>query len=639
MRKFNGREVELLAPAGNYHIFEALLDSGADAFYFGGKAFNMRLHRKDFNFSNEEIIKAIEKAHSLGKKVYVTVNNLLDQSELNEIVDYLRFLELAGPDAIIVQDIGLVKLIKDMKINLELHASVMMNVHNLEMINILWQYGVTRVVASRDIGLDYVKRMGLQTKMEFEYFVHGDMCAVHGSQCHYSGMLFGKSSNRGLCMKPCRWAFEIEKDGKRYKTTYPMAVKDMCLYKHIPELIDAGVISFKIEGRMRDEQYLLNVINTYSDAIDRYIEDSVGYDRDKGFEELYDNRKRDFSVARAFGEPGLSYINERYEGTGKFYSTGKPFSNPTEEFSGKKETLDQILESVSGPVSSGHKPGLSVRVNDLDQAMAALELGADVLYLSTEPIRDSKPITRSQIKHLIASKGQSKIYLALPRMMDDDLIFKYTQYLKADTMGLDGVLVTHLGAVKPFSQFDFELIGDFSLNVFNNGTFDFYKNSGVSGVTASLELSRTRLAHLIDDNAPNLEIIVHGKPTVMYMDQDLYVNTEVIEPTGNATDTGDEGVVYLIDDAGNRHPVHKDNFGRNHFINTKELCLVELVPALSIRGVKTIRFEGAAYNLNDFKQILKVYRGVVDGIISPADALVLLNLERNLMTFGALQFE
>lgn len=639
MRFFNGKLVELLAPAGNYEIFKSILNSGADAFYFGGKAFNMRLHRKDFNFSNEEILLAIEEAHKLGKKVYITVNNLLDELEIENVVGYLKFLESAKPDAIIVQDVGMIKMIRDMGINLELHASVMMNVHNLEMIKVLEKFNVSRVVTSRDISLESIKWMSIQTNVEFEYFVHGDMCAVHGSQCHYSGTLFGKSSNRGLCMKPCRWAFEMIKDGVLYETTFPMAVKDMCMYQHIPELIDAGVVSFKIEGRMRDTEYLLNLINTYSDSIDRYIEDSLSYDRNKNFENLYDNRKRDFSTARAFGTPGLSYINERYEGTGKFYSTGKPFSNPTEEISGNSETMNQILEALDGETDSQKRTGLSVRVNDFDQALAALELGVDALYLSTEPIRNKVPLTREQIKALTLRKGRSRIYLALPRMMNDDLIFRYVQYLRKDTMGLDGILVTTLGAFDPFKEFNLKLIGDFSLNAYNCNTFDFYKELGASHVASSLELSRSKLGMIVHKKAADLEIVVHGRPTLMYMDQDLYENLDVLKPAGSIDDKGDDGVVYLKDKIGNMHPVHKDSFGKNHFTGSKQLCLVETVPALMDCGVKMIRFEGASYDLNAFKLILKIYKDVLNGSINPREALEQLKLERKDMTYGALQFE
>ena len=261
-RYFNQQEVELLAPAGNFEIFKQILHSGADAFYLGGKILNMRLHRKDFNFSNDEIVEAIQMAHELGKKVYVTVNNLLSSEDLLETEHYLRFLESAAPDAIIVQDMSIIALVQKLKLNLNIHASVMMNVHNLETIKKLRELGVTRVVTSRDIDLNTVKLFSAQTDMEFEYFVHGDMCVAHGAQCTYSGILFGNSSNRGRCMKPCRWGYKINHGNLQYNTTFPMAVKDMYMYEHIPELIDAGVVSFKIEGRMRDAEYLICLLYT-----------------------------------------------------------------------------------------------------------------------------------------------------------------------------------------------------------------------------------------------------------------------------------------------------------------------------------------------------------------------------------------
>ena len=254
-RYFNQQEVELLAPAGNFEIFKQILHSGADAFYLGGKILNMRLHRKDFNFSNDEIVEAIQMAHELGKKVYVTVNNLLSSEDLLETEHYLRFLESAAPDAIIVQDMSIIALVQKLKLNLNIHASVMMNVHNLETIKKLRELGVTRVVTSRDIDLNTVKLFSAQTDMEFEYFVHGDMCLAHGAQCTYSGILFGNSSNRGRCMKPCRWGYKMNQGGNQYNTTFPLAVKDMYMYENIPELIPDDV------------DYVVDAIDTVSAKI------------------------------------------------------------------------------------------------------------------------------------------------------------------------------------------------------------------------------------------------------------------------------------------------------------------------------------------------------------------------------------
>ena len=203
-RYFNNQEVELLAPVGNFEIFKEVIHSGADAVYLGGKIFNMRMHRKDFNFTNEELEEAIKIAHSLDKKLYITVNNLLSYEDLLQAKEYLMYLDKIKPDAIIVQDMAVIKLIKDLGLGLNIHSSVMMNVHNLETVKKLQELGITRIVTSRDIDLKTVKEFAVQSNMEFEYFVHGDMCVAHGAQCLYSGMLFGKSGSRGLCMKPCR---------------------------------------------------------------------------------------------------------------------------------------------------------------------------------------------------------------------------------------------------------------------------------------------------------------------------------------------------------------------------------------------------------------------------------------------------
>lgn len=250
---------------------------------------------------------------------------------MEEAREYLKFLDGARPDALIVQDMAVLELIREMELTVPVHASVMMNVHNLEMIHALKELGVSRVVTSREMDLQTAKLLGSRSGVELEYFIHGDMCSVHGANCYFSSQVFGMSSNRGKCMKPCRWDYRIKRDGYVFPAEYPLAVKDMFMYEHLPELIESGITSFKIEGRMRDQEFMVNLANSYGDAIDRYIDDPLGFDRTVDSKELYKNRKRDFSTAYAFGKPGLTNINRRYEGTGKFYSTGKVFSTPTAE--------------------------------------------------------------------------------------------------------------------------------------------------------------------------------------------------------------------------------------------------------------------------------------------------------------------
>ncbi len=410
-RFFNNKKIELLAPAGNFEIFKDIITSGADAVYFGGKKLNMRMHRKDYNLTNDEIIDAISMAHSLGKKIYVTVNNLFSQQDLKDARKFLVFLEKVKPDALIIQDFSILELINKLGLNLNLHSSVMMNVHNLETIKALRKLGVTRIVASRDIDLQTIYALQNQSDMEFEYFTHGDMCVAHGAQCLYSALLFGKSSNRGLCMKPCRWNFTVKKGGFIYPTEYPLAVKDMYMYENLPEMIEAGIVSFKIEGRMRSSDYLVNLINSYSDAISRYIDDPICYDRRKDAQSIYESRKRDFSTGYAFGKPGIDNINRRYEGTGKFYSTGKVFSKPMEEIEVSEERIDEIKRTLHNETTSSQEAILSVKVNSYAQAKLALEEEVDTIYLSGETFEPDLSFSKKEILGLTKIKKVARYIL------------------------------------------------------------------------------------------------------------------------------------------------------------------------------------------------------------------------------------
>lgn len=638
-RYFNNQEVELLAPAGNFEIFKKVIKSGADAVYIGGKIFNMRMHRKDFNFTNEELKEAIRIAHSLGKKVYITVNNLLSTQDLEQVEEYLRYLDKIQPDALIVQDMSVVKLVRDLGLNLNLHSSVMMNVHNFETIEKLQELGITRVVTSRDIDLNTIKQFSVRTNMEFEYFVHGDMCVAHGAQCIYSGMLFGKSSNRGLCMKPCRWSYKINKDDKQYNTTFPMAVKDMYMYENIPELIEAGVVSFKIEGRMRDAEYLVTLINYYSDAIDRYIEDPISYNRKKNALELYNSRKRDFSTAYAFGNPGLSYINERYEGTGKFYSTGKVFSNPVNEFDISDERVEELNKILGSEIKENNIAKLSVKVNSYEAAMMAVEEGVDKVYLSGDVFEPNKPFSKDEIIGITKNKKNSKIYLGLPKMMFENDFSKYNHLLRNNDLGIDGIVVTNLGAINKFKDLKLELIGDNSINIYNKISSEFYKEQGLTMGTLSLESPATNTKDILSKSLLPMEVIVHGSPTVMYMSLDIYQNTEVLDPQENIPRKyNDKGVLLLIDDKGNEHPVYRDNSGNNHMLLTKDLCYMPILKSLNDLGAQSFRIEGCHYDIDTLRVVIKAYKKALNNLEECNKIYKELNYDCLGHTLGAMQF-
>ncbi len=638
-RFFNNKEIELLAPAGTYEIFEKVIYSGADAVYFGGKKLNMRMHRNDYNLSNDEIERAITIAHSLNKKVYVTVNNLLSEQDLKDAEEYLKFLEKVQPDALIIQDFSILEFINNLNLNLTLHSSVMMNVHNLETIKALKECGVTRIVASRDMDLQTIKNLHTQTDMELEYFVHGDMCIVHGAQCLYSGMLFGKSSNRGLCMKPCRWHFTMKKDGEVYPTEYPMAVKDMYMYEHLPEMIEAGIQSFKMEGRMRDANYLVDLINYYSDAIDRYIEDPICYDRKKHAEIIYETRKRDLSTCSAFGKPDLSNINRRYEGTGKFYSHGKVFSNPVEEIKISRERIDEIkdLLKMNNPIT--HKPILSVKVNSYSQAKVAIEEGVDVIYLSGEVFKPNLPFSKAEILRLTKDKKATKIYLGLPRMMLEEDFSKYNHLLMETNLGLDGLVVTNLGAIHKYKALDLQLIGDYSLNIYNHSAASFYKKQGLSIATLSVETPLLDAKEAITKSPLPIEVIVHGSPVVMYMDHDLYENTKVLESTARGDNSHvNNGVLVLVDEKSQEHPVYLDNHGRNHMTLSKELCYLPFLKELNDIGVNHFRIEACHYDIPTLRRILSIYREALNDLSNCEYLFQSLDTSNARFTLGAFQF-
>lgn len=635
MRYFRGQEVELLAPAGNFDIFCDILDSGADAFYLGGKHYNMRLHRKEFNFEDQEIEEAVSMAHAKGKKVYVTVNNLFSEEDLVGLEDYLRFLSKIKVDAIIVQDYSVIEIVNTLGIDIEIHSSVMMNVHNLESVKALKAKGVTRIVTSREISLDKIREFAVQCDMEFEYFMHGDMCISHGSQCVYSGMLFGKSGNRGMCMKPCRWGFKIKSQTKEYETSYPLAAKDMSMYSHVPELIQAGVVSFKIEGRMRDSEYLKNLIGLYNDAIKRYLEDPVSYDRKLNYNILFENRKRDLTTAYAFGNPGLDFINERYEGTGKFYSTGKPFSNPTPEISISPEIIEDTKKYILEKSKSGAKvqaqsePWLGVRVNNFAQAVVAIKEGAEHIYLSGDVFLPEMAFSKKEIQKLSEIKGSSKIFLCLPRMMFEPEFAKYSVLLENRDLKIDGIVATNIGNLEYFKKFGYSMVGDFSMNIYNHIAATHYKKSGLEFATLSLESPLANTIEVLNKSVLDLEIIVHGKPGVMYLESDLFLNL----------DAEDESyAIELIDEKGHTRTVRKDVYARNHVLSQKEICLLAFIQELTELGAKGFKIEGSAYDEKELGNIIRLYKNVISKKIDSQTAMKELKSLDN-YTLGGLYFK
>ena len=269
------RDFELLAPAGNINIFKAVIEAGADAVYVGGSMFGARAYAN--NFDEEELLYAIDYAHLKGVKVYLTVNTLLKNDEIEKLYDYLLPFYERGLDAVLVQDLGALKLIHDRFPDLAIHTSTQMTVTGIDGVRFLKQFGVQRVVMAREVSLAEMKEIHEKCGMEIEAFVHGALCYSYSGQCLFSSMLGGRSGNRGRCAQPCRLPYCV---GNK-KDTYILSLKDMCGIKDLQKLKESGVYSLKIEGRMEQAGYASGVVAYYR----RYI-DSMKEVSDKDYKNI-----------------------------------------------------------------------------------------------------------------------------------------------------------------------------------------------------------------------------------------------------------------------------------------------------------------------------------------------------------------
>ena len=289
-------KTELLAPAGSYEALTAALAAGADAFYLGGAAFGARAYAK--NLTEEEILRAIDFVHLHGKKLYLTVNTLFKEEELEEqLYEYLLPYYRQGLDAVIVQDLGALRAIRRWFPDLAVHASTQMTVTGSAAARMLEQQGVSRVVPARELSLAEIQKIHKTTGLEIECFVHGALCYCYSGQCLMSSLIGGRSGNRGRCAQPCRLPYEVYEKGRRLGEPgdeYPLSPKDMCTVELLPEILRAGVTSLKIEGRMKKPEYTAGVVSIYRKYLDLYEQNPGRYKvLPEDLKKLYDIYNRD----------------------------------------------------------------------------------------------------------------------------------------------------------------------------------------------------------------------------------------------------------------------------------------------------------------------------------------------------------
>jgi len=295
---------ELLAPAGGMEALIAAVENGADAVYLGARAFSARGYAS--NFSEEELEKAIDYAHLRGVKIYVTVNTLLKEGEMENALMLLSRLREIGVDAIIIQDLGLISLSGKYLPDLPLHASTQMTLHNSEGVKFAKELGIERIVLSREVSLEEIKKIKERSAAEIEVFIHGALCISYSGQCLLSSLIGGRSGNRGYCAQPCRKKYRLYCEGNQVKTggSYLLSPKDLNTTSGLGALIEAGIESFKIEGRMKRPEYVAGVVRIYRRLIDRYLKDPAGYSvSEEEQETLTQLFNRGFTTGYFFGNP------------------------------------------------------------------------------------------------------------------------------------------------------------------------------------------------------------------------------------------------------------------------------------------------------------------------------------------------
>lgn len=271
--------VELLAPAGNAAAFYGAVHAGADAVYMAGSQFGARAYAE--NFTAEELLECIRYGHLMGRKIYLTVNTLLKNPEMARLYDYLAPFYEAGLDAVIVQDLGVLRFIRTRFPGLKLHVSTQMTVCSHWGASLLKEMGASRIVPARELSLEEIASMRRRSGVEVEAFIHGAMCYCYSGQCLFSSILGGRSGNRGRCAQPCRLPYSVDTGSADSQERYLLSLKDMCTIAHIPALLEAGIDSFKIEGRMKKPEYAAGVTDIYRRSIDSYyaLRETMGPER------------------------------------------------------------------------------------------------------------------------------------------------------------------------------------------------------------------------------------------------------------------------------------------------------------------------------------------------------------------------
>lgn len=366
-------KIELLSPAGDYNCFVAAINAGADAVYLSGEKFGARAYAK--NFSKEELIAAIDYAHLFNSKVYLTVNTLLKDNEMEELYDYILPFYEAGLDGTIVQDMGVISFLRRNFSDLPVHVSTQLAITGLEGIKLLENEGVERVVLAREVSLEEIKYIKEHSSMEIETFVHGALCYSYSGKCLFSSLAGGRSGNRGRCAGSCR---------QPYNDQYLLSTKDICGLSILPDLIDAGIESLKIEGRMKSPEYVALVTATYRKYIDIYYDNVQKMTLSEIKSKFFETKEliNDIELLTKLYSRGGNSTGYYYKHNGKDMITLLDASYKSDKGQIKESKNDQLLSStkrikINGTISIHKNEEMILTINDLVSVKGAVALEAE----------------------------------------------------------------------------------------------------------------------------------------------------------------------------------------------------------------------------------------------------------------------
>ena len=403
-RIYKGRKLELLIPASNLEVLKVAVMYGADAVYIGGEAFGLRAKAK--NFSLEDMKEGIEFAHERGCKVYVTANILAHNYDLDGAREYFQELKQIGPDALIISDPGMFTIAKEVWPEVDIHISTQANNTNYLTYQFWWKQGAKRVVSARELSLKEIRQIrdNIPDEMEIESFMHGAMCISYSGRCLLSSFMAGRDANRGECTHPCRWKYSVVEEQRpgqympvyeNERGTYIFNSKDLCMIEHIPEMLDAGIDSFKIEGRMKTALYVATVARTYGLAIDEYLKDP----------ELYRSRI-------PFYKSEISKCTYRQYTTGFFF--GKPDEN-TQIYDTNTYVKEYTYLGVVGEINSSGLYGIEQRNKfSVGEEIEVMKPDGDNITVTVKRITDESGKDMESAPH-----PKQKLFVDLGIMLDE----------------------------------------------------------------------------------------------------------------------------------------------------------------------------------------------------------------------------